>query len=289
MAVQEFEMRLFFLLCLLMLSGLQGKMVDGVAILVKEKPITLYDVEQMMDKERLPLAKAVDLLIREKLEAMEIKARNIHVSPSEVQDRIAQMAAQNKLTVSQLYDAIWSTQHLSRDAFKKELEKTMLTQKLYTAIAMSALEEPDEAQMREYYRLHPEKFSHSRQFDVVLYESSDKNALQAKVSNPMLNVPGVRSEATQMEYDSINPRLAVMLDKAKTGSFLPVLPNPSGGFVAIYLKSKSMPTMEPYATVMPRIKEAIMSDEREQTLKDYFDRARMNADIKIIRLPEAKK
>ena len=281
-------MRLFFLL-LSMLAALQGKMVDGIAILVKEKPITLYDVEQAMEKEHLSLAQTVDLLIREKLEAMEIKTRNIHVSPSDIQDRIAQMAAQNKLTVSQLYDAIWSTQHLTQDAFKKKLEKTMLTQKLYAAIAMSALEEPDEAQMREYYRLHPEKFSLSRQFDVVVYESPDKNALQAKIDNPMLNTPGVRSESMQMEYDKINPRLAAMLQKAKAGHFLPILPNPSGGSVAIYLKSKSMPTMEPYATVMPRIKEAIMTEEREQTLKDYFDRARMNADIKIIRLPEARR
>ncbi len=264
----------------------QAKIVDGVAILVKEQPITLYDIEQAMQKEHLPLSKAVDFLIRETLEAMEIKKRGIRIGPEEINERIEQMAAGNKLTVSQLYDAIWSTEHLTRDAFREKLRKTLAAQKLYSAIALSALEEPTGEEMREYYRLHPEKFSKSRTFDVLLYESPDKQALEAKIANPMLNPPGIRSKAMRMEYDKINPRLAQMLNKAEPGTFLPLLPNPSGGFVAIYLKSKAMPTMEPYDSVAPRIKEAIMADEREQTLKDYFDRARMNADIKIIRLPE---
>ncbi len=279
-------MRRIFLAVLIVAAVAQAKIVDGVAILVKEQPITLYDIEQAMQKEHLPLSKAVDFLIRETLEAMEIKERGIRIGSEEINERIEQMAAGNKLTVSQLYDAIWSTEHLTRDAFREKLRKTLAAQKLYSAIALSALEEPTGEEMREYYRLHPEKFSKSRTFDVLLYESPDKQALEAKIANPMLNPPGIRSEAMRMEYDKINPRLAQMLNKAEPGTFLPLLPNPSGGFVAIYLKSKAMPTMEPYDSVAPRIKEAIMGDEREQTLKDYFDRARMNADIKIIRLPD---
>ncbi len=278
-------MRIFFTMILL-LGMLEAKMVDGIAILVKEQPITLYDVEQTMEKEHLSLSKAVDYLIREKLEEMEIKQRNIHVGSDEVYGRISQLASENGLTVPQLYDAVLSSQHLTRDAFEAKLRKTLEAQKLYSAIAMSGLEEPTESEMHEYYRLHAEKFSKSPRFDVILYESGDRRRLEAKIANPMLNVPGVRSEATTMEYAKINPRLAEMLNRAKPNSFLPVLPNPSGGFVAIYLKSKAMPVMEPYDSVAEKIKREIMADEREQTLKDYFDRARMNADIKIIRLPE---
>jgi hypothetical protein len=44
--------------------------------------------------------------------------------------------------------------------------------------------------------------------------------------------------------------------------------------------------MVPFEQVKMQVQEALMAEKREQTLKDYFDRARLNAEIKTIRLPE---
>jgi parvulin-like peptidyl-prolyl isomerase len=273
-------------LMLLLFAALEAKMVDGIAILVKEKPITLYDVEQAMRNEHLSLSDAVDYLIRAKLESMEIKQRGLQVSEMELNRRVEQMAAQNNMTVSQLYDAVWSTQKLSRSAFRKKLKETMLVQKLYSAIAMNSAEEPTEQEMREYYRLHPEKFSHPKSFEVTVYSSRDKRALQHKIANPMRHLPSVTTQSASLPYDKLEPRLAQLLSRTKDGSFTPILPDPNGGYLSFYMRAKSMPIMLPFEQVKSQVKMELMGDEREQALKDYFDRARMNADIRIIRLPE---
>lgn len=275
------------LLSLVLLFGaLQAEMVDGIAMIVKDEPITLYDIDRKMEEAHLTRKQAVDVLLRETLEAQEIKKRGLKVTPDELNARIEQIAGQNGLTVSQLYDAVWSTQHMTQQAFREKLEKTMLTQKLYSDIAMSAMETPSEEEVREYYRLHPEQFSHSDTFEVTVYQAQAKGELQRKMSNPMLQIPGVTMQNAQLPYARLEPQLAALLSKTKPGEFTPILPDPKGGFVAFYIQNKSLPVMQPFDTVKAQAQEALMADKREQTLKDYFDRARLNADIKTIRLSE---
>lgn len=279
-------MRIFLILfssCFL----LWGEMVGGIAILVKEEPITLYDIEQTAKAERLDVSQAVDRLIRQKLEQMEIDQRGLKVEPSEVYDRIAQMASQNNLSVSQLYDAVRSTQGLTRDAFTQKLTESMLAQKLYSDIAFSSIDEPQETEMQEYYRLHAERFSHPETFEVMVYTSGSQGAIEQKIANPMLQIPGVNVQPATLPYAQLEPRLAELLSQTENGRYTPILPDPKGGFVTFFVRSKSMPVMLPFESVKQQVKESMMGDEREQTLKDYFDRTRMNADIKIIRLPEA--
>ena len=240
-----------------------------------------------MQDDHLTQAKAVDALIREKLEAQEIKQRELVVTPGDVQDRIAQIAQQNNLTASQLYDAVWSTQHLSRDAFEAKLKETMLTQKLYSAIAMANMEEPGDEEMREYYRLHAEKFSHPETFDVTVYRAPAKGELQRKMDNPMLNLAEVTTQEASLPYAQLEPGLVNLLNQTKNGTFTPILPDPKGGFVSFYVRNRSLPVMQPFEQVKMQVQEEMMADKREQTLKDYFERARLNAEIKTIRLPDS--
>lgn len=279
-------MRKFILLFILFLAALEARMVDGIAILVKEEPITLYDISTRMKTDHLTLSESVDLLIREKLEAQEIKKRSLSVNETEVNKRISQLASQNGLSITQLYDAVRSTQHLTQDAFKKKLEKTLLKQKLYTDIAMAGMATPGEEEMREYYRLHPEKYSHSDTFDVTVYQAPAKGMLQRKIENPMLQLPDVAVQEATLPYARLEPRLAALLARTEPGKFTPILPDPKGGFAAFYIRAKSMPVMQPFAKVKMQVQEDLMADKREQTLKDYFDRARLNAEIQVVRLPE---
>ena len=286
---QEHFLRKITLFFISALAVLHAQMVDGIAILVKEEPITLYDITQTMQQEHLSQAKAVNLLIREKLEAQEIKQRDLSVKPSEVQERIAKIAQQNNLSVSQLYEAVWSTQHLTESAFKAKLEKSLLTQKLYSAIAMTSMDDPSDDEMREYYRLHAEKFSHPETINVTLYHAPAKGELQRKMDNPMLNLPEVTTQEAALPYARIEPQLGQLLLQTKDGEFTPILPDPKGGFVSFYLRSRSLPVMQPFDQVEAQVREEMMADEREQALTDYFDRARLNADIKTIRLPDGTK
>ncbi|WP_345972616.1 SurA N-terminal domain-containing protein [Sulfurimonas diazotrophicus] len=273
------------LLFILFTVALYARMVDGVAILVKEEPITLYAITQKMQEGGMTQAQAVDALIREKLESQEIAQRELSVSETELQERVAQIAQQNNMTTAQLFDAVWKTEHLSRSAFEAKLKQSMLTQKLYSAVAMANMEEPGEEEMREYYRLHSEKFSHPETFDVTVYHASAQGALKRKMENPMLMLPEVTMQEASLPYAKIEPQLAALLIKTEIGAYTPMLSDPKGGFVSFYIRNKSLPVMQPFETVKMQVQEEMMADAREQTLKDYFNRARLNAEITVIRLP----
>jgi peptidyl-prolyl cis-trans isomerase SurA len=275
----------YFLLALLTLS-IHAKTIDGVAVLVKEEPITMYDIRTQMRESGLSAQKAADLLIRKKLEEIEAEERHISVGKEEVLKELRTMAEQNKMSLIQLYEAIQSSRGLSEKELKAKIREKLLNQKLYSAIAFSHMEEPTPEEEEEYYQLHADEFTHPERFEVTVYSASSKAKLQEKVDNPMFYSPEIRSENAVFEYASINPRLAELLNKTPLNSFTPIIPSPEGGFMSFYLKEKSQATAQPLDAIRPQIANAIMAEKREQVLTDYFSRLRLSAGIKIIRLPE---
>lgn len=278
-------MRILTGLLLVTAGMVWAQMIDGVAVLVKEEPITLYEIEQVMQSDHLSAKAAADQLIRRKLEAAEMKTRGLSVSDSDVYAQISQLAQRNSLSVSQLYDAVRTTQGLTADEFREQFKENLLRQKLFDSIAYATMEEPDEGQLQEYYRLHSDQFSHPKQFEVTLYTARDEGSLRRKIANPMYHVPGVSTEQRTLEYARIQPGLAALLERTKQGDFTPTVPDPNGGYVCFFVGGKSMPVMVPFEQVKALVSESYMKNEREQLLKDYFERARLDAQIKIIRLP----
>jgi len=262
--------------------------INGIAILVKDEPITLYDIEQEMRKNQRPLKEVATLLIRQKLEGLEVKERHLNVSSQEVYAEIEKLADQNKLTVMQLYNAVLSTQKMSEKAFKAAIKKKLLSQKLFNAIAFSHMEEPTADEEKEYYRLHQQMFTHPESFTVSIYSSKSQARLKEKTENPMFYAPDVKSERTTLQYDAINPRLAEIIMKTDINSFSPVLPGPDNTYMSFYVEEKSNIVTQPLEKARREISNIIMGEKREQVLGDYFDRLRVNADIKMIRMPEKK-
>lgn len=146
-------------LLLILCTFASAKIYDGVAIVVEDKAITLLDIQKEMQTDHLDAKKASDILIRKKLEALEIAKRNISVSDSEVYDDIKKIAEANSLTVGQLYDAVREKNGLSSEEFKAKIKQKLLRQKLFSSIAMSSLSEPTDEEIKEYYELHKRNLS----------------------------------------------------------------------------------------------------------------------------------
>jgi len=271
---------------LLISLTLAANTINGIAILVKDEPITLYDIEQEMQKSQAPLNDTITLLIRQKLQELEIKERHLNISSQEVYAEIEQMADQNKLTVMQLYSAVLETQKMSEKEFKAAIKTKLLNKKLFNAIAFSHMDEPSAEEEEEYYRLHPEMFTHPESFSVRIYSSKSQQRLKEKIDNPMFHAPDVKNEQATLKYDVINPRLAELLMKTEVNSFSPVLPGPNKEYMSFYMEEKSAAVTQPLEVVRRQISNTIMGEKREQVLGDYFDRLRLNADIRMIRMPE---
>lgn len=276
------------LLLLLMTSLLSAKIYDGVAIVVEDKPITLLDIEKTMIKTHLDMKQVTELLIRKKLEALEIKKRNITVSSDEIYDDIRKLAERNHMSVGEFYDAVRNSNGLSSSELKAKIKEKLLHEKLFQAIAMSALSQPSDDEIADYFKFHKKEFMHPSSFDVTIYSATNREELQTKVHNPMFYSPRITSQKQVLAYNRISPQLAEILSKTKVDSFTPVLPNGHGGFMSFYINAKKMPKDIDIKSIRPQIINAIMMQKREQVLTDYFARLRENANINIIRMPEVQ-
>ncbi len=267
----------------LFVVSLNATLIDGVAVVVEGSAITLLDVKKEMKISKLGEQRARNVLIRKKLEELEMKKRKIQVSSEEVYEDLKKTAAQNNMSVSEFYDAVRGSDGLSSSELKAKVKEKLLAQKLYAAIAYSSVSLPSEDEIKEYYELHKKDFIHPSAFKVVIYVSKDSSRLQTKIDNPMFYSPDIQTEERTLPYNRISPKFAMLLSKTPVNSFTPIIPNSKGGFMSFYLKEVDSAKEVGIQSVKNQIVNLIMASKREQVLGDYFARLRQNADIKIIR------
>ncbi len=279
-------MKTLLTILLLLNISLSAKTINGIAITVGEEAITMKEISDLVSSEHISLDQAKETLIRKKLEKIEAENRNITVTREAVFNDISKMAEQNKMSVLELYEAVQKANNLSEKEFKKRIKEKLLTQKLYQAISYSSMSEPSEPEMLEYYNLHKDKFEKPSNITAIMYSSANKSRLSEKVNNPMFYSPDVKSQEQTFDLAKINPQLSALLIKTDENHFTDIFPSPNGGFMSFYIKSKGDVVTQTFEDSKKIISNMIMGDKRENVLKDYFERAKINADIKVIRLPK---
>ena len=273
------------LLSSLLLTTLWSAPIGGVAIMVKNSPITLYEVQQEMKQSKTTAQQSADTLIRKKLEQLEASEKKISVTSAEIQEEMERMAKQNNLTMEQFLDAMQNARGISQSELKEKIKESLTGQKLYSTIAFSKMAQPTAAEEAEYYQLHLDEFSKPERYDVTTYIAASAETLQSKISDPMRNVENVSSKDETIPSKAINPQLAQILNKIEVGKFGPIIPNGKNGFMSFYMKDKPNLVTESLDSVRPQISNAIMGEKRNQVLNDYFTRLRLSADIQVLRLP----
>lgn len=273
------------LLSSLLLTSLWSAPIGGVAIMVKNSPITLYEIQQEMQLSKTNAQQSADTLIRKKLEQLEATEKKLSVTPTELQEELEKMAKQNNLTMDQFYDAIQRARGVDEEQLKSRVEESLLGQKLYNTIAFSKMAQPLASEQLEYYQLHIDEFSHPENYLLTTYSASSAETLQKKINDPMHNIEGIDTKDETIPSANMNPQLAGILNKIEVGEFGPILPNGKNGYVSFYMRDKQNIITENLDSVRPQIDNIIMGEKRNQVLNDYFTRLRLSADIKVLRLP----
>ncbi len=275
-----------FILSVVCVVSLSAEMVGGIAIVVKDRGITLYELKQEMQNSNINLQMAVSKLIREKLEDAEVKERKINVTSSEVYDDIKEAAKRNNMSVNDFYEATLNTKGMNSAELKVAVKKKLLSKKLHSAISYSHISQPTETEIKEYFELHKADYKHPSSFTVVIYQAKDKSLLVQKIQNPMFNSPQVGSNEQVLPYNRISPELAKLLEETPINGFTPIIPDGKGAHMSFYIKDIQNTQEAGLDALRNQIENTIVSQKREQVLSDYFARLQHNADIKIIRMPE---
>ncbi len=276
-------LRILLLFTLFFLQ-LQAKMIDAIAVKVGDEIITTYEIQKEAQIAHMNFIQARDILIRKKLEKLEIQKRHITVSEDEIYSEIRRIAASNHMTISQFYDAIRQSNGLNSTQLKEKIKERLLSQKLYQSIAISKMEQPSDEEIKEYYDLHKKQFSQPSFFDVIIYSAKNKALLEKKIQNPMFFSPQIQQQIQRIQPQLLNPQIKQLLFKTPEGHFTPIIPNAQNSYMVIYIQ-KIGETSQPkdFKMIKPQIINTMMNEKRIEILDDYFAKLQNNTDVKILR------
>ena len=187
------------------------------------------------------------------------------------------------MSVNDFYESALNARGITSTEVKKKVKQKLLSTKLYSAVAYAKVTQPTDAQLQEYYELHKANFSHPSSFNVTIYQTDNKQALEAKVASPMFYSPSIQENEQVLPYDRISPELAGLLSRTSLHTFTPIIPDGKGGHMSFYIKEIETATDAGFENMKGQIATAWMAEKREGVLSEYFARLKDNADIQVLR------
>ena len=269
-------------LTLLVSSGISfAGVVNGIAITVNDEPITVYDIEKTMSVNKLGKNEAVGLLIDKALYEQSVKENNIVADVFDVNEYIEKLAKANGMDLYS-FKAIVKQKYGNYSDFEEEAKDAVIRQKLIQKIVKGQLAVASQEDMELYYEKNKNQFSTSKAYEVIQYTSKNKASLTNALNNPMVIAADVEKTPLKLGVESLQPQMQFLLNETKLNSFTPIF-TANKQFVSLFVTRKEGTTSLDFETVKAKIFNDIMTTREKKYLKDYFEKQKLTADIKIVR------
>jgi hypothetical protein len=279
-------MKLIITLITLLLTFIKADMVDAIAIDVNGKPITTLEIERMEKKLNISKKMAVELLIQDRLEKKAIEDAKIEVSDEEVDAKIREIASKKGLSLDMLRSAL-QKEGINFNKYKEEIKNAIKKEKFFIKEIIPSIKKPTEEDLKLFYQTHKNEFTNTApmsQISVISYFSKSSKKLKEAISNPMMVVNGVIRKNQLIGLNDVPQKVYQLIANTPEGSFTKPI-NTGRGFVAYYIKSKSMQSMDSsFDMVKNQVESRWLQEERKKAMKDFVNKLRNSAEIRIIRL-----
>lgn len=269
-------------LALLISSGISfGNMVNGIALTVNDDPITLYDIDKTMSENRIGKNEAVGLLIDKILYKQAVRENNISADIFDINDYIEKLANANGMDLYS-FKSVVKQKYGNYELFENEAKEAVIRQKLIQRIIKGQLPIATQEDMELYYEKNKNQFSTSKSYEVIQYTSKNKASLTTAINNPMIIAADVEKTPIKLNIENLQPQMQYLLNETKTNSFTPIF-TANKQFVSLFLTRKEGTTTLGFETVKTKVFNDIMTLREKKHLKDYFEKQKLTADIKIVR------
>jgi len=201
----------------------------------------------------------------------------------ELENELEKFVSKRGLSLNDFKDFL-SQKGVDWQKYKEQFKKQLLKKKFFKKIASAKLTKPEDDEIYEYYKKNITEFSMPKYVEVVKYISSDKRALQKIITNPMVSIPTVQTGEEKVELSKIGPQLAFLLKDTKEGKFTPILPF-KNQFLTMYVKKKIDIEPLPFEEVKNAVIAKMIEEKKEKAIKNYLAKLKVNAKIKVLRLP----
>lgn len=256
-------------------------LINGVALIVNDSPITLYDIDKTMVQNKISKNEAVSLLVDKILYTQLVEKHNITADVFDVNNYIEKLASSNGMDLY-TFKSIIKQKYPSFEVFEEEAKKAVIRQKLLQRIVKGQLKIASDEDMKIYYDKNKDKFSTAKTVELVQYSSKNKRSLVKTTKSPLLVPNDVQRTVLVLKTKDLNPQLQYLLNNTKVGSFTPIFTS-NRAYNALYITKKDGKSTLDFQIVKGKIFNDIMSVREKKYLKDYFEKEKLTADIKIVR------
>ncbi len=260
-------------------------LVNAISVIINNEPITLYEIYKYSNKYQISTQKALDILIRQKLEDAEILKQNITVNNFEVENYIKKLATRNGISEFQFLQML-KNKGIKLSDYKKDVKKKIEQKKLYGRIFASKKIRITPKEIKKYYEANKNQFVRAKSFEAVAYESPSKKSLEKIKQNPMLSMPDVKAKQVKFQSGNMDKGLESLLNQTKSGDFTPAFKIGSG-YTMFYLKAKDGIETMPFDKVKEGIYSFLSSQKEKAAIDDYFEKIKSGASIQVLRKPRS--
>ena len=269
-------------LALLVSSGiLLADVENGLALTVNDEPITIYDIDKTMVENKIGKNEAVSLLIDKALYEQAVRDNNISADVFDVNDYIEKLANSNGMDLYS-FKTVVKQKYGNYEDFEKEAKDAVTRQKLVQKIVKGQLAVATQEDMELYYEKNKAQFSSSKIYEVMQYTSKNKASLISAINSPMMIPADVEKTPVKLGIENLQPQMQFLLNETKINNFTPIF-TANKQFTTLFVTKKEGTVILDFASVKAKIFNDIMTTREKKYLKDYFEKEKLTADIKIVR------
>lgn len=273
--------KIFFITFLLGLNFSFAQMINGIAAIIENEPITIHELYKTSQMLNVDEKNALNFLIRDRLEKAQIKTLKIEANTFEINERLEKIAKESGMSLSQLRNAVVS-QGMDYTKFKDDVANGIKQEKLYQNIFKDARINVTAEGAKAYFEQNPQMFLQFERIKATRYISSDKDSLNMTQASPMSLQTGVHTEILDLKSEQIPAQLRIIFNQTPNGAFTQIFQTPSG-FETFLVVSKSGEVLPNFEDVQDEVISAIYKLEQDRVISEYFNKLRAKADIKYLR------
>ena len=270
--------KLILIGCVMLFSFAQAKMVDGIAMIVNGEAVTTSEISAVQRQMGVSKKQAVDLLVQDRLQKSAMK--KISIPESDIDAKIAQIAAQNNLTIPKMQKVL-KQQGTSWTKYRKSIKESLKKQKFYKEKVAATLTKPSEDELKIFYENHKKEFIIPTSISMIEYSASTEEALK-KFLETKKKGRGVKSRSVKKSTSNLNSSLLGTLLQTQNGSFTRPF-NAGDRFITYKIISKNGQRAMAFEDAKGAVAGRWRQQQQGKALKDYFEKMKTNADIRIIR------
>lgn len=269
--------KLLFLLTLLLFSFLEAKMVDGIAIIVEGESITTAEIRTLRSQMHISKAKAIDLLIQDRLQNVAMK--DIKVPEEEIDAQIAKIAKENTLSIPKM-QKILKRQGTSWVKYRDTIRASLKKSRFYQDVVVASTPDPTEDELKLYYNKYKRDFKIPSTIHMIEYSAKTEKALQVFLTSR--KSVGITSKRLTKSTKKLALEMLSMLLQTPNNKYTKIL-NAGDKFITYKVVSKRGSVTMPYEVAQGAITSKWKEELQGKALKDYFKKLRTRADIQILR------